>query len=200
MNPQTFIFIGRSGCGKGTQAKLIMEHLEKNDANKRPIYYVETGAQFREFIKRDTYSSQLSKEVYARNERQPDFLAVWMWANLFIDNLTGQEHLIIDGAARSLDEAQALSSAFDFYKRKVNIVHLDVSRQWSEDRILARGRKDDTKASVATRLDWFDKDVKPAVDYFRSLEAVKGHRFMEVNGEQGLENVHADIVSHATFF
>jgi ABC-type oligopeptide transport system ATPase subunit len=25
MKPQTFIFIGRSGCGKGTQAKLLDE-------------------------------------------------------------------------------------------------------------------------------------------------------------------------------
>ena len=29
INPKTFIFIGRSGCGKGTQANLLIEYLKK---------------------------------------------------------------------------------------------------------------------------------------------------------------------------
>jgi len=32
MNSQAFIFFGRSGCGKGTQAKLFVEYLKDNGA------------------------------------------------------------------------------------------------------------------------------------------------------------------------
>ena len=45
---QSFIFMGRSGCGKGTQAKLLMEYLKKIDP-ARDIFYLETGAGVREF-------------------------------------------------------------------------------------------------------------------------------------------------------
>src|SRR4051812_13328117 len=102
MSPQTFILIGRSGCGKGTQAKLLQEHIEKHDESKRSIYYLETGSNFREFFKGKTYSNQLAREIYEKDDRQPDFLAIWMWSNFFIKDLKGDEHLISDGTSRSL--------------------------------------------------------------------------------------------------
>ena len=60
MKPQTFIFIGRSGCGKGTQAELVQEHLKQIDP-KRKVLYIQTGAEFREFIKGNSETQKLSK-------------------------------------------------------------------------------------------------------------------------------------------
>jgi adenylate kinase family enzyme len=72
-------------------------------------------------------------------------------------------------------------------------VHLNVSRKWSDDRLLARGREDDrTLAKINKRLDWFEKDTMPAIEYFRES---RFYKFIEVNGEQPIEKVHADIVS-----
>jgi len=193
MNPQTFVFIGRSGCGKGTQAKLLTDYLKKNDTSNRGLYYIETGAEFRKLIQGNSLSSRLSKETYEQNERQCDFLAIWMWSHMLVENITGEEHVIFDGAPRSELEAMAMNSALDFYKRKANIVYINVSRVLSERRLLERGRKDDLDMKmIARRLDWFDKDVVPAIEYFREQSK---HNFIEVNGEQGLENVHAEIVS-----
>lgn len=198
MTPQTIIFIGRSGCGKGTQAKLIQEYLQQNDANKRPIYYVETGAQFREFGKGHSHTSKLSREIMQRDERQPDFLAIWMWSHLFVENLTGEEHIILDGTPRSLAEATIMVNAFDFYGRKANIIHLDVSREWSQKRLLARGRTDDANlARINKRLDWFDRDVVQAIDYLQNNPA---HNFVQTNGERGIDQVHTDIVSKLKIF
>lgn len=191
MPPQTFIFIGRSGCGKGTQGKLIELYLKQSDPGKK-IYYHESGARFREFITGRNYSNLLSREIYERDDRQPDFLAIWIWGNLFIENLTGDEHLIIDGAPRSLPEAQVLSTALDFYGRKAYVIHLNVSRSWSERHLLDRGRADDTNIKkIDKRLNWFDRDVLPAIEYF---ENHPDYKYVEVNGEQPIESVHAEIV------
>lgn len=197
MNPQTFIFIGRSGCGKGTQAKLIMESFEKQ-APDIPIYYLETGAKFREFIKGDSYSSQLSRKIYEAGDRQPDFLAIWTWSHLVVENLKGNEHLFMDGTPRSLPETFSVLNALDFYGRKANIIYIDVPRELSEQRLMARGRVDDVdKEKIKKRLDWFDKDVMPAVDFFRDTTK---HNFIEVNGNRPVEEVYDDIMSKIKMF
>ncbi len=102
---QTFVFIGRSGCGKGTQAKLLMEHLKQVEP-ERAVYYLETGAKFREFLDKGYPSSELARRRMDAGERQPDFLAVYMWSHLFVENMKGDEPLVLDGTPRSILEAQ----------------------------------------------------------------------------------------------
>jgi adenylate kinase len=197
MAPKTFIFIGRSGCGKGTQAKILHQQIEQMDGDKKKIMYLETGPRFREFIKGDTYSNKLAAEIANTTARQPDFLAVWTWANVFIEELTGEEHLIIDGTPRALLEAKAFNTAVTFYKRTNPVViYVDVSRAWSKERLLARheteGRSDDQLAIIEQRLNWFDEEIYPAVQYF---EHHPGYKFIHVNGEQTVEKVSHDILS-----
>ncbi len=192
MAPQTFIFLGRSGCGKGTQAELLKKHLaEKSPATS--CFHLEVGAKFREFIATDSYTSALSKSVNTAGGLQPEFLAVWAWAELFIEHMKGGEHVIIDGTPRKLHEAQVLDKALQFYGRKdVFIIFLDVSREWSHTRLMARHRGDDTSADIEARLNWYDTDVVPAVDFFRSN---KNYRFLQISGEQAVEKVQADILA-----
>lgn len=197
MSPQTFIFIGRSGCGKGTQAELIKQYFQTKDPGT-PIYYLETGAEFRAFIKGDSYTSALSRKVYENDERQPDFLAIWMWSHLLVHNLKGNEHLFMDGTPRSLPETFSVLNALDFYDRKANIIYIDVPRALSEKRLLARGRFDDTSIDkIKKRLDWFDKDVMPAVNFFRETDT---HNFIEVDGDRSIEEVQKDIMSQIKIF
>lgn len=192
MDLKTFIFIGRSGCGKGTQAKLLIERLEKaHTADK--TFYLQTGQYFREFIKKEGYTNKLASKIMEEGGRQPDFLAVWIWSNAFLENIKNKEHLIIDGTPRSLNEAYALDTAVKFYKReKPTIVYMDVSRQWSEERLLARGRADDLEIEdIRKRLDWFEDDVMPAVLFYRDNS---DYNFLNINGEQTIEEVHNEIM------
>lgn len=191
MNPYTFIFIGRSGCGKGTQVELLQKYLAEKFAGDE-VFYLETGERFRAFIKEDSYSSKLSKAVYETGERQPSFLAIWMWSHLLVESFKGTEHLIIDGSPRAYGEALAMDTALKFYGRKAFVVHLNVSREWSEERLLNRGRGDDLDASkVKKRLDWFEKDVTPAIEFFKSNP---DYNFIDVNGEQLIEEVYAEMM------
>ena len=190
----TVIFIGRSGCGKGTQADLFKNRLHKRDEGRHHILYVESGQHFRHFIRGKSFTSELSNKIYENDDRQPDFLACWMWSNILLEELKDGMHIIFDGAPRSRPEAEIVTNALHFYQRdKPVVVHLDVSRQWSEERLLKRGRSDDmTIAKIDKRLDWFDQDVKPALDYFKNNPY---YRFLEINGEQSIEKVHSDIVA-----
>lgn len=190
MDPHAFIFIGRSGSGKGTQAGLLKTFLETGNT---PVFYVETGDRFRAFITKDDYASRLSRQIYEAGGRQPDFLGAFMWSKMFVDELKEPSHFILDGVARSFNEAKILETALSFFDMKqVHVIYLDVSRPWSERHLLARGRSDDkTVESIRKRLDWFDADVLPAVEYFES----SSHHFIRVNGEQSIEAVHADIRS-----
>lgn len=196
MTPKTFIFIGRSGCGKGTQAKLLDDYIRAQDSDKRNIVYIETGARFRKFIEEDSYSSKLAKEIMQKHERQPDFLAAWMWSHELVENLkNSDDHWVMDGTPRSLNEARLLDTVFDFYKReKPIVIYIDVSREWSERHLLARGRGDDNKEGIKKRLNWFDRDVMPAIGYYRDDPHVK---LVEVNGEQPIDQVHKELIEKA---
>ena len=193
--PKTFILTGRSGCGKGTQAK-ILEQFLKLSTPHLPVFYIETGVKFREFIQGNTLSSIQAKKIYQVGDRQPDFLAVWNWAHLMIEEITGNEHMIIDGTPRSYEEALVLDSAMTFYRREQPVViHLDVSREWSrkhiENRARLEGRIDDqSEDEINRRLDWFETDVVRAIKFY---ETHRGYRYIRINGEGTVEEVAQSI-------
>jgi adenylate kinase family enzyme len=190
-NPHTFIFIGRSGSGKGTQVQLLKEHLLKDC--KIPVAYIETGEQFRAFIKKENnYSSSLSREIAEKGGLQPEFLAVWNWASLLVEKMTKTEHLILDGTPRRLREAHVLDSALSFYQREMPLViHLDVASDWAKKHLLERKRQDDDEAEIIERLKWFDTEVTPV---FEMYERDRKYNYIKINGEQSVIDVHENII------
>ncbi len=192
MNPQTFIFIGRSGAGKGTQATLLQAYLEKTQPGVS-VKYLQTGAEFRAFLQGDSYTQKTAKALSVKGALQPAFLAIYMWAKFFTEKLTGGEHLIIDGTPRKRDEAQVLDSVFGFYGRtKPVILFMNVSEAEAARRLAARHRLDDNSAEIRGRLAWYKTDVEPAVEWYRTNP---NYRFVDVNGEQSEAKIHADIVA-----
>jgi len=188
----TFIFFGRSGSGKGTQAKLLKEYLEKADHHRR-VLYIETGDRIREFMYQTGYTSSLVKGIIDHGGLLPEFLPIWIWTDYLIRNYTGKEHLILDGLSRRVSEAPVLDSALKFYKcEKLYVVLLDVSREWSKERLMARKRKDDTARDIEARLDWYDTNVVSTMDFFKKNPSYK---FLTINGEQSIEEVQKEIVS-----
>ena len=195
MKLQTFIFIGRSGCGKGTQVALLQEYIKKQD-HKRHIFYIETGERFRQFIKEHSLSSRLAAEIYKTGNRQPDFVAVWMWSHLLVEKMTGGEHVIFDGPPRSLQEAQIIDTAITFYNRhRPQVMYLNISRETSKARMIARRRMDDiNEGEIERRLNWFESDVLPAVEYFRNHSK---YSFVELDGDQPVEAVQQQLLLKA---
>ena len=116
-----------------------------------------------------------------------------MWSHIMIEQFKGNEHVVIDGTPRSLPEAKILDTALAFFLRdNVHIIHPRISREEAEKRLKSRGRIDDeTDDAIKRRLDWFEADVEPAIDYYRTH---KKHQYIEVDGEQTPEQIHQDIV------
>lgn len=193
-HPLTFILFGRSGSGKGTQARLLAKFLNENTSRK--ALYIETGQKFRDFIeKSDSYSSTLTRDVIENGGLMPEFLPIWIWTDFFVNNFTGEEHLVLDGLSRRIDEAPILENALRFYRReRIFVIHLNVPREKAFAMMKSRGREDDTDDYINNRLDWFENTVMPVVEHFRSRE---GFQFLDVSGEQSIEKVHEDILRAA---
>ena len=191
MNPQTYIFIGRSGCGKGTQAELLEKYLESKGDR---IFYLESGAKFRNFVSQSGYTAKLSNDIMKRGELQPAFLAIHIWSHLMIEQMDDSKHLIIDGTPRKLDEAQILDGALKFYGRvKPKIIYINVSDEWSIARLEGRGRTDDKSlAEVKKRLAWFQTDVMPVLEFYKNNP---DYDFLDINGEQTIKQVQQEILN-----
>lgn len=193
-SPQAFIFIGRSGAGKGTQINLLLEYF-KNNEPERNVLYVETGAFFREFLALDDYTSRLAKERNLAGERGADFMAIYLWSDFMVKNIEPDQTLIYDGSPRSLNEAKTMETALDFYKyKKPRVIYLDVTVEECTARLKRRARPDDLlPGGIEKRLSWFESEVMPAVDYYRQSDF---YEFIEIDGNQAEDKVRQDILFH----
>lgn len=191
MQEYTIIFMGKSGCGKGTQIKKLVELLNQKGENS--IELLEAGQDLRDFINSETYSSKLARSNNENGKLQPAFLAVWVWVNKMIQTYSGQKVLIFDGAPRQLNEAYILDEMFDFYNRQNRfIIHINVSDVWARDRLKERGRNDDIqKESVDRRLTWFKENAPDILSFF---EQTGKYKVCTIHGEQDIDKVFKDII------
>ncbi len=189
--PQSYIFVGRSGCGKGTQAEQLEKTLKAKDpANK--VLHVITGDELRKIKKDGTFTGNLTGNTIDNGGFMPVFMTVHSWSNVLAKSFDGTQNLLFDGTPRKVTEAQVLDSVFPFYGLdKPWIIYLDVDHDESTRRLKLRGRNDDTDEAMAKRMEWYEREVVPVVEYYRSNPDVN---FLDINGQQTIEAVHADIV------
>lgn len=189
--PHVFIFMGRSGCGKGTQVKLLMEKLKELDPT-REIVSLETGKRFRDFIKGPTYTHELSKKIYDDGGLQPEFLTIDMWSEFFVQGIHQDSHVILDGTPRRYHEAFVLDSAVKFYAwPRPHVIYINISREEAVKRLMGRGRTDDNMPDITSRLDWFDTDVVRTLTFYQ--DNGPDYMFHEINGERPAEVIQEEI-------
>ncbi len=183
--PQIIILMGRSGCGKGTQAKLLQK--------KFGFDYLSSGDLLRARTKIDDFSGQKLKKVMSQGNLAPTFLISYIWSEKIreIKNKPNLKGLIIDGSPRSLLEAELTSDIFEWYEwSDIKVILLDISDEEAFNRLTKRRRFDDKIEAIRSRLDFYKNDVQPAIDYYE-----KQGRLIKVNGQQSIEEVHREIWS-----
>ena len=179
--PLNIIPLGRSGSGKGTQAKLLAE--------KFNLKHLSSGDLFRTLASQDTFIGRKTHQTLKEGGLFADWFAFWLWVNELI-KLDPSQGVILDGASRRLEEARLLDKVFTQIERpNLKVLLIDISRQEALKRMLKRGRIDDTPRVIKERLDWFDKDVIPSVRYYE-----KTGRLIRINGEQSREGVFKEIL------
>jgi adenylate kinase family enzyme len=190
MNTSAFIFIGQSGCGKGTQVQLLQETLHRLDSD-HSVLYLETGRRFRELITSDLFTARKTKAVMEEGLLPPPFLGVHAWTHFLIEEYDGTGHCVMDGTPRVPDEVPILLSACKFYGWETHVIFIDVGDEWAYERTKVRGRADDTdEKKIWGRIEWFHQSVVPTIELLRNAPDVMFH---QVHGEQTIEEVHAEI-------
>jgi adenylate kinase family enzyme len=184
MTKTAYLFIGRTGSGKGTQATVLLDHLR---AQGRDILHVETGALFRDYMTGDGVTAGLVREKMTQGALMPAFLAVHLWGKEFVEGIGTDTDLVLDGLGRSQDDFSLLDGALDFYGYEKRIVlYIDVSPEWSEERLSTRGRADDGAHLAEVRNTWFTDDVLPVI---ARIGADARYTLVKINGEQTIAEV-----------
>ena len=193
----TFIFIGRSGCGKGTQIDLLKEYLSSKNHTFKSIVM---GDIFRSFFKEPGYVKDIARDVSINQGKfQPDFLTNALFIRNTIDIADEESVLLFDGYPRTVNQLGIIKELLTYIKRENNvvIVNIEVSRENVKARMLSRGRADDAHGPIESRLNEYDKLIVPMI------EVAKGDSFftyLEVNGEGSMQEVHTEVINKINSF
>jgi adenylate kinase len=190
MKPITVLFFGSQGAGKGTQVKMLMDYLKSR--GDQGIVHIDMGAEFRALRDTGSYTGKLTGEIIDAGGRMPDFMTIYLQTKKLADNLTtGQEHVIADGLARGTDQTRALDEAMKFFKREdLTIISMELSEKSAIERLLARGRNDDTEEGIKNRLGWYKSDVQPQLELLKEL----GWKVVVIDGEPDVNTIHKNVV------
>jgi adenylate kinase len=71
-------------------------------------------------------------------------------------------------------------------------VHINISDEIGIERLLKRGRADDTEETIRRRLAWSREEWQKIL---ARLEKNPGYTVLEINGDQSIEAVHQEILT-----
>ena len=155
------VFLGPPGAGKGTQAKRLAQRLG--------LLHLATGDMLRQAVAQGTPLGQQAQAIMERGDLVPDALVIAM----LMQRAGGRDAargLILDGFPRTLPQAEALDRELDGGVDEV--VLLEVPEAELVRRLLARGRADDTEATVRNRLAVYREQTEPLVAFYETRSRV----------------------------
>lgn len=193
IEPQTVIFIGPQGSGKGTQIEKLRATLEAVDPTRR-VVDIQTGRRFRAMAaKGEGYTERHVQDTLNSGVLQPLFLSTVLWGDAMIQHVDADCHVLIDGFPRIVREARILDTALTFYQRhNLHIINLDTPESVVRERMDSRAREDDTAESIEERLRWYREETLPVVEFYRQHALATVH---DIDGTASIEEVEAAIRS-----
>lgn len=168
------VILGPPGSGKGTQAAMLVEHLD--------VPHISTGALLREAIAEGSELGNKAKAIIEKGELVPDDIMLGMVEERLRAPDT-DKGFILDGYPRNLAQAKSLDTMLERLGKPVQeAIHIDVDEEVIVERIAKRakleGRADDTEETVRNRLRVYAEQTAPVADYYEQnglLTRVWGH-------------------------
>ncbi len=158
------IILGMAGAGKSTQCR----HLEADGHYQwfsvgQHLREIETGVQKAEMAHGKVLDDALVTPI-VRDE---------------LARLGDTPEILLDGCPRTVGQAIWLASATETPHVK-RVVHLVISDEVAMERLLKRGREDDSREAMMHRFAGYHRDIQPVLDEFRKM----GITVDDVNAEK----------------
>jgi adenylate kinase len=153
------ILIGPPGAGKGTQAERLADRLG--------VPHISTGELFRDNLRNDTPLGREAKRYMDAGELVPDGVTVAM-VRARLGAADSTAGFILDGFPRTVAQAAALAGLLDELGTELDaVVEFAVADELVVQRLLGRGRSDDTEDVIRRRQQVYRDDTAPLLEFYR---------------------------------
>lgn len=170
------LLIGPQGSGKSTQADLIADHLK--------IPKITVGDIFRKLAQQANDQGKRIRGVLEQGQLVDD-VTTSQTVKERLDQSDCQNGFVLDGYPRTLEQARIFDPGFN------KVFYLKLDREKVLERLLKRGRDDDTEELIKTRLNLYYNQTQPLLDYYENMGDL-----VEINGEGSIEEVSLRIKSY----
>jgi len=173
----TIAIMGPTGAGKDTQARLLVEQYK--------YHLIDAGNLVR---LQAEHNLELARHVDSGLLADDDLVNDLVAAK--IDELLPHDRLISDGFPRRLNQAKWLDEYLAEAGRQLDgVIYLKLDAAKILDRLAKRGRDDDQAAAVRHRLEVFESETLPVIEFYAKRGLVR-----EINGDQTVEQIQSQIM------
>lgn len=152
------LIVGPPGAGKGTQASVLSEELG--------VVHISTGEEFRAHVEGETELGRRVRNYLEAGALVPDELTNVMVAGRLTDDVC-RSGFLLDGFPRTVAQAQVLEDLLRERDCEIDMVlELDAPEDEVVERLLARGRDDDTENVIRHRQQLYRDETAPLLDFY----------------------------------
>jgi len=169
------IFMGVAGSGKSIQGKLL--------ADRFGLPWVSTGEFLRMLI-----SGERRKDMVAGKLLDDKEIIALMQKVLAV--VDAKSEFVLDGFPRTTAQADWLLNQVKHGQLSISaVIHMQASPDVVKQRLLQRGRPDDTEEAIAARFKEYENTTLPILEDFKAVNIP----VYDVDAQQPVEIVHAAI-------
>ncbi|MGW0042916.1 adenylate kinase [Rhodococcus sp. NPDC003348] len=152
------VLVGPPGAGKGTQAEILSEKLG--------VPHISTGDLFRANIGQQTALGLEAKKYMDAGDLVPSEITNNM-VKARVAEPDAANGFLLDGFPRTVDQAEALKAILAGLNVTLDgVLAFDVDDDVVVERMLARGRADDTEDVIRNRMRVYREETAPLLDYY----------------------------------
>jgi adenylate kinase len=155
------VLVGPPGAGKGTQAAVLSEKLN--------IPHISTGDLFRAHISQQTELGKEVRRYLDAGDLVPDAVTNEMVRQRLSEE-DARHGFLLDGFPRNVAQADVLAKVLSDEGNALHaVIELQVPQEELVQRLLARGRNDDTEDVIRYRQQVYRQETAPLLDYYRDV-------------------------------
>lgn len=178
---RSIVFMGKTGSGKGTQARHLCE--------ETGYAVFSTGNKVREVAAQDTPLGREVAKIHVSGW-VPEWLASYFMVKALLEEHL-EEGLIFESVARKPVEAEKLHEIHEMMDRSYLVIHLDIADDVVIDRMRKRNRDaSDTDANIHSRLQAYRNETLRSIEFFESKS-----KLVTLDANRTEEEVFKDILS-----